>query len=189
MHSRYTVVAVKYIWCYSGFFCDILSLNVKMCPWLKLYTVPFFVSGQTYKISKGSNYYCSHCSYERVRVLMDACKCACVLYTCVGVCLQAYETDAVHCSALCAGWGRTKLTHCQTLWSPPAPPSCLLFSRKSRWRSHRPSASVPPPSSPPACAPIGSPGRRSIQISYAVIRVTAIHTHSTIIKLRITILN
>ena len=44
------------------FFCDILSLNVKMYLWLKLYTVPFFVSGQTYKISKGSNNYCSHCS-------------------------------------------------------------------------------------------------------------------------------
>ena len=28
---------------------------------LKLYTIPFFVSGQTYKISKGSNNYCSHC--------------------------------------------------------------------------------------------------------------------------------
>ena len=32
-----------------------------MCTYLKLYTVPFFVSGQTYKISKGSNNYCSHC--------------------------------------------------------------------------------------------------------------------------------
>ena len=42
-------------------FYDILSLNVKMYLWLKLYTVPFFVSGQTYKISKGSNNYCSHC--------------------------------------------------------------------------------------------------------------------------------
>ena len=29
-----------------------------------LYTVPFFVSGQTYKISKGSNNYCSHCIYN-----------------------------------------------------------------------------------------------------------------------------
>ena len=48
--------------CYSGFFCDILSLNVKMYLWLKLYTVPFFVSGQTYKISKGSNNCCSHCN-------------------------------------------------------------------------------------------------------------------------------
>ena len=38
-------------------FCDILSLNVKMHLCLKLYTVPFFVSGQTYKISKGSNNY------------------------------------------------------------------------------------------------------------------------------------
>ena len=37
--------------CYSGFFCDFLSLNVKMYLWLKLCTVPFFVSGQTYKIS------------------------------------------------------------------------------------------------------------------------------------------
>ena len=45
----------------SGFFCDILYLNVKMYLRLKLYTVPFFVSGQTYKISKGSNNYCSHC--------------------------------------------------------------------------------------------------------------------------------
>ena len=42
-------------------FCDILFLNVKMYIWLKFYTVPFFVSGQTYKISKGSNNYCSHC--------------------------------------------------------------------------------------------------------------------------------
>ena len=31
------------------FFCDILCLNVKMYLWLKLYTVPFFVIGQTYK--------------------------------------------------------------------------------------------------------------------------------------------
>ena len=38
-------------------FCDILSLNVKMYLRLKLYTVPFFVSGQTYTISKGSNHY------------------------------------------------------------------------------------------------------------------------------------
>ena len=38
-----------------------LSLNVKIDLWLKLYTVPFFVSGQTYKISKGSNHYYSHC--------------------------------------------------------------------------------------------------------------------------------
>ena len=38
--------------CTCGF-NDILSLNVKMYLWLKLYTVPFFVSGQTYKISKG----------------------------------------------------------------------------------------------------------------------------------------
>ena len=35
----------------------------KMYLWLKLYTVPFFVSGKTYKISKGSNNYCSHCMY------------------------------------------------------------------------------------------------------------------------------
>ena len=47
--------------CYSGFFCEFLSLNVKMYLWLKLCPVPFFVSGQTYKISKGSNNYCSHC--------------------------------------------------------------------------------------------------------------------------------
>ena len=42
-------------------FCDTMSLNVKMYLWLKLYTVPFFVSGQTNKINKGSNNYCSHC--------------------------------------------------------------------------------------------------------------------------------
>ena len=36
--------------CYSGFFCDILSLSDKMYLWIKWYTVPFFVSGQTYKI-------------------------------------------------------------------------------------------------------------------------------------------
>ena len=46
-----------------GIFCDILTLNVKMYLRLKLYTVPFFVSGQTNKISKGSNNYCSHCIY------------------------------------------------------------------------------------------------------------------------------
>ena len=44
---------------YSGFFCDILSLIVKMYLWLKLYTVPFFVSGQTYKISKRSHFFSS----------------------------------------------------------------------------------------------------------------------------------
>ena len=49
--------------CYSGFFGDILPLSVKMYLWLKLYTVPFFVSGQTYKIGKESNNYCSHCMY------------------------------------------------------------------------------------------------------------------------------
>ena len=37
---------------------------------LKLYTFPFFVSGQTYKISKGSNNYCSHC--------VCVCVCVCV---------------------------------------------------------------------------------------------------------------
>ena len=45
-------------------FGDILSLNVKMYLWLKLYTVPFFISGQTYKISKGSNNYRSHYTSE-----------------------------------------------------------------------------------------------------------------------------
>ena len=55
----------SFIWCcYFGFFCDILSPNVKMYLWLKLYTVPFFVSGQTYKISKGSNKYRSHCIWS-----------------------------------------------------------------------------------------------------------------------------
>ena len=59
---RYTYI--KFVrCCYSGFFCDILSRNVKMYLWLKLYTAPFFVSGQTYKISKGWNNYCSHCIY------------------------------------------------------------------------------------------------------------------------------
>ena len=43
---------------------------------LKLYAVPFFVSGQTYKISKGSNNYCSHCSRECVgkNLSMQCCK-------------------------------------------------------------------------------------------------------------------
>ena len=58
--------------CYSGFFCDILSLNVKMYLWLKWYTVPFFVSGQTYKISKGSNNYSSHCTSWSSSVLCTA---------------------------------------------------------------------------------------------------------------------
>ena len=62
--QKYDNKCIKCIWCcYSGFFCDILFLNVKMYLWLKLYTVPFFVSGQTYKISKGSNNYCSYCMY------------------------------------------------------------------------------------------------------------------------------
>ena len=62
---KYDNKYIKFVWCcYSGFFFDILSLNVKMYLWLKLYTVPFFVSGQTYKISKGSNNYCSYCKYS-----------------------------------------------------------------------------------------------------------------------------
>ena len=61
---KYDNKYIKFVWCcYSGFFCDILSLNVKTYLWLKLYTVPFFLSGQTYKISKGSNNYCSHCNW------------------------------------------------------------------------------------------------------------------------------
>ena len=32
--------------------------------YLKLYTVPLLVSGQTYKISKGSNNYCSQCTIK-----------------------------------------------------------------------------------------------------------------------------
>ena len=63
--QKYDNKCRKCIWCcYSGFFCNIISLNVKMYLWLKLYTVPFFVSGQTYKISKGSNNYCSHCMWK-----------------------------------------------------------------------------------------------------------------------------
>ena len=42
-------------------FFVIFCLNVKM--YLKLYTVLFFVSGQTYRITKGSNNYCSHCTW------------------------------------------------------------------------------------------------------------------------------
>ena len=52
------VLWIKYLF---NVVCDILSLNVKMHLWLKWYTVPFFVSGQTYTISKGSNNYSSHC--------------------------------------------------------------------------------------------------------------------------------
>ena len=52
-------------------FFETLSLNVKMYLWLKWYTVPFFVSGQTYKISKGSNKYCSHCIYGSSKPLHD----------------------------------------------------------------------------------------------------------------------
>ena len=63
--QKYDNTFIKCIWCcYSGCFCDILSFNVKMYLWLKLYTVPFFVSGQTYTISKGSNNYCPHCKYS-----------------------------------------------------------------------------------------------------------------------------
>ena len=40
IYNLYDVVIVDFL-------CDILSLNVKMYLWLKLYTVPFFVSGQT----------------------------------------------------------------------------------------------------------------------------------------------
>ena len=61
--------------CYSGFVCDILSLNVKMYLRLKLYTVPFFVSGQTYKISKGSNNYCSLCMLLSRRRLFPGTPC------------------------------------------------------------------------------------------------------------------
>ena len=62
---KYDNKYIQFLWCcYSGFFCDILSLNVKMYLWLKLYTVPIFVSGQTYKISKGSNNYCSYCKCQ-----------------------------------------------------------------------------------------------------------------------------
>ena len=60
----YTIYMMLLFW----IFCDILSLNVKMYLWLKLYTVPFFVSGQIYKISKGSNNYCSHCTVPVKRV-------------------------------------------------------------------------------------------------------------------------
>ena len=49
---------------------NILFLNVKMYLWLKLYTVPILVSGQTYKIRKGSNNYCSHCIWlNKINVL------------------------------------------------------------------------------------------------------------------------
>ena len=71
---------IEYIYIYIhtvGFFCDILSLNVKMYLWLKLYTVPFFVSGQTYKISKGSNNY-----YWIYNFAIVTC-----VYMCVGACL------------------------------------------------------------------------------------------------------
>ena len=45
-------------------FFVIFCLSMLKCTYdLKLYTVPFFVSGQTYKISKGSNNYCSHCIF------------------------------------------------------------------------------------------------------------------------------
>ena len=64
---KYDNKYIQFVWCcYSGFFCDILSLKVKMYLLLKLYTVPFFVSAQTYKISKGSNNYCSHCMCWKV---------------------------------------------------------------------------------------------------------------------------
>ena len=46
---------------YDNTFIKCICLSVKMYLWLKWYTVSFFVSGQTYKISKGSNNYCSHC--------------------------------------------------------------------------------------------------------------------------------
>ena len=61
---KYDNKYIKFVWCcYAGLFCDILSLNVKMYLWLKLYIIPFFVSGLIYKISMGSNNYCSHCMY------------------------------------------------------------------------------------------------------------------------------
>ena len=65
------------------FFIFILSLNVKMYLWLKLYTVPLFVSEQTYKISKGSNNYCS-CKYsakwQLVEVEEKPTHCIVILY-------------------------------------------------------------------------------------------------------------
>ena len=57
-------------WIFWGIFC--LSM-LKMYLWLKLYTVPFFVSGQTYKISKGLNNYCSHCIYTDKDVPVCPC--------------------------------------------------------------------------------------------------------------------
>ena len=69
--QKYDNTFIKLIWC--CYICDILSLNVKMYPWLKLYTVPFFVSGQTYKISKGSNNYCSHCISSHTQRHRDIC--------------------------------------------------------------------------------------------------------------------
>ena len=57
-------VYIYILYIYSGsntylipcWFCRFAHL-LKMYLWLQLYTVPFFVSGQTYKISKGSNHY------------------------------------------------------------------------------------------------------------------------------------
>ena len=46
---------------FSVFFVVILSLPVQINPPLKLETDHFFVSGQTYKISRGSNTFFPHC--------------------------------------------------------------------------------------------------------------------------------
>ena len=88
--QKYDNKFIKFVrCCYSGFFCDIPFLNVKMYLWLKSYTGPFFVSGQTYKISKGSNKYCSHCIYSSGKEKRWVCgvwvACTAVEHTVCGV--------------------------------------------------------------------------------------------------------
>ena len=48
--------------CYSGFFCDILSLNVKMYQWLKLHS-SILCKGLPQN-GKRAQIYCSHCTWS-----------------------------------------------------------------------------------------------------------------------------
>ena len=96
-----------------------------MYLWLKLYTVPFFVSGQTYKISKGSNNYCSHCNY--FTNFIDYCSSLALF------CLWAWTNDLS--------------LRCKRLWTLPACKELMCFGFRVWIRSscrphHLPLSSV-----------------------------------------------
>ena len=65
----------------SPIFCRYSVSQCIIYLWLKLYTVPFFVSGQTYKISKGSNNYCSHCISSQLKGLWHRLSMAALVFS------------------------------------------------------------------------------------------------------------